>query len=255
MFLEMITILCFQVSYILLDLGSFKSIQEFVKMFRDEHDRIDILVNNAGIISVYEENNSTEDGLNAIFGINHIGHFYLTKLLLPVLMESKARVINVSSMAHSGNEMTLDMMEGDNPSIIDPKLHYGNLGNSRIYCLSKLANVYFSQELVERYPELEAVSLHPGYVDTGLFRYNTDCLGKLIIGCTGCCMKTAEDGAKTTIHCCTINLDGLNGKYFKDEGVAEPSNYAKNRAVQKRLWEFSEETVDKITKKLENKDD
>ena len=241
-------------SYILLDLGSFKSIQNFEIKFRAEHDKLDILVNNAGIIRVFDENNSTDDGLNAIFGINHIGHFYLTKLLLPLLLESKGRVVNVSSMAHSGNEMTLDMMEGDNPNLIDPKLHYGNLGNSRIYCMSKLANIYFSQELVERYPEIEAVSLHPGYVDSGLWRNSTDCFGKLMLCCTGCCMKTNEDGAKTTMYCCTISLDGLNGKYFKDEGVARPHNYANNKAVQKKLWEFSEETVDKITKKLENKE-
>lgn len=82
-----------------LDLSDLNSVRSFVEAFKAKHDRLDVLVNNAGVYEVsYKQ---TKDGYESNFGINHLGHFLLTNLLLPTLLASpQARVVNVSSRAH-----------------------------------------------------------------------------------------------------------------------------------------------------------
>ncbi|MHA2252359.1 MAG: SDR family NAD(P)-dependent oxidoreductase, partial [Candidatus Kariarchaeaceae archaeon] len=82
-----------------LDLGSFSSVRSFVKNFKEKYDQLDGLVNNAGIMIPPE--GKTEDGFETQFGVNHLGHFLLTQLLLDTLKATApSRIVNVSSVAH-----------------------------------------------------------------------------------------------------------------------------------------------------------
>ena len=122
-----------------LDLASQKSIHAFVDRFEGP---LDLLVNNAGVMTPpkYRE---TEDGHELQFGTNHLGHFALTGLLLPALLERRApRVVTVASIAHHrGDESVL---EGNPETSYDPQKTYGN---------SKLANLLFARELHRRATE------------------------------------------------------------------------------------------------------
>jgi NAD(P)-dependent dehydrogenase (short-subunit alcohol dehydrogenase family) len=134
-----------------LDLADLASVRAFAK----EHGAsLDILINNAGVMAL--PHGTTADGFEMQFGTNHLGHFALTGLLLPALLESPgARVVTVTSMMHWLGRMTID----------DPR------GYRRwsAYCESKLANLIFAKELDRRAGErLTSVAAHPGYAATNL---------------------------------------------------------------------------------------
>lgn len=141
-----------------LDLGDLASVREFAA--RLPYDRLDLLVNNAGVMAL--PYGTTADGFETQFGVNHLGHFALTGLLLPTLLGTPgARVVTVSSMAHLlGN--------------IDPR----DLNSDRryrrwiAYGRSKTANLLFTHELARRLEaagaDLVAAAAHPGYASTNL---------------------------------------------------------------------------------------
>ena len=152
-----------RVSSMVLDLSSMKSIQSFVKAFQSEHEKLDVLVNNAGVMAI-PTREVTDDGFEKQIGINHLGHFHLTSLLMPQLKAAgkatgDARVINLSSQAH---QLALQGMNWDDlqsEKSYDPWAAYGQ---------SNLANVLFTRELQKRLarsPEAAGVStasVHPG---------------------------------------------------------------------------------------------
>lgn len=144
-----------------LDLASCKSIRSFATRILDEEHEINILINNAGVMFVPYE--LTEDGFETHFGVNHLGHFLLTNLLLDRIKESApSRIITVSSLAHVPGYLDFnDMMWR--------KRYQSQLA----YCRSKLANIMFSRELAKRVEGsgVTVCSLHPGTVYTELTRY------------------------------------------------------------------------------------
>lgn len=146
-----------------LDLASMNSIFSFVQEFNQTFDKLDILINNAGVSLPKTETRTTEDGLEIQFGVNHVGHFLLTNMLLLKLKES-SRVIIVSSTLHQKGHIYLD----------DLNLNDKN-GKSGQYENSKLANAYFGIELSKRVKDnkINVYTVCPGWVYTGLFRnYN-----------------------------------------------------------------------------------
>lgn len=203
----------FQVFYKHLDLASFVSIKKFSNEILAEYSRIDILINNAAVMAVPPPA-LTEDGIEVTFGVNHLGHFYLTKLLMETLVESKARVINVSSEAYKFcklDEFTVDIFEGDKPKIAQPDDREGMMKDVAKYSDSKLCNIYFTKELVVRHPELISVSLHPGTILTNIQRHWKDHIpGRMFLFCFSWMMKSPEDGSQTTIHCCKADLSEVN---------------------------------------------
>jgi len=144
-----------------LDLGSLASVREAADEILGRHDTLDVLVNNAGLMAVPE--GRTADGFERQLGVNHLGHFALTALLLPGLLHAEAaRVVTVTSTAHHFGRA------------VDPKnphLH-GTYGPWKAYCQSKLANVHFARGLHERFraADVPAASLlaHPGLSHTDL---------------------------------------------------------------------------------------
>lgn len=141
-----------------LDLGDLGSVRRFADAL--SCDRIDLLVNNAGVMAL--PRGTTADGFETQFGVNHLGHFALTGLLLPALLAAPgARVVTVSSMMHA--------MAGIDPRDLDSERRYRRW---TAYARSKSANLLFTHELARRCAahgaDLTAVAAHPGYAATNL---------------------------------------------------------------------------------------
>jgi NAD(P)-dependent dehydrogenase (short-subunit alcohol dehydrogenase family) len=212
--------------------------------------KIDVLLNNAGIMAV-SNRELTVDGFERQVQSNHLGHFLLTKLLLPKLTP-KARIINVSSTAHefaSSSGLDLDYFWTGEPGY----------GPWRSYGQSKLANLLFTQELQRRIDAAglgyTTVTMHPGVVNTDLGRNmmgeenyekskngNGSILQKVIGVATSLFLKTPEQGANTQIWLASgMGGDDVATKYFIDCKEKELAAFAKDEASAKKLWAESEE--------------
>ena len=144
-----------------LDLGSQESVRSAAAHVLDTHEQLDLLVNNAGVMAVAE--GRTADGFETQFGVNHLGHWTLTALLLPALLRTPgSRVVTVTSAAHHLGRA----IDPANPNLA------GRYGPWRAYSQAKLANFHFGLGLQRRLAEADAntVSLiaHPGLSNTGL---------------------------------------------------------------------------------------
>ena len=152
-----------------LDLASFASIHDFAKKVLEQESAVHILINNAGV--VYPDYQPTQDGLELHMGVNHLGHFLLTVLLLEKLKSSQpSRIINVSSLLYKNCEQfDFENMNSSNPSRMDtrPNRHIP-------YCQSKLANILFTRELARRLEGtgVTANVVSPGMVHTRLGRHS-----------------------------------------------------------------------------------
>ena len=146
----------------LLDLSSLESVRRFASTMLDEEPQIDILVNNAGVMAC--PYTKTVDGFEMQFGVNHLGHFLLTNLLLDRLKEAKAaRIVNVSSIAYRGGKINFD----------DMNYEHSKYSSFSAYSNSKLANILFTRALAKRLEGTEVTVnvLHPGAVRTKLGRH------------------------------------------------------------------------------------
>jgi NAD(P)-dependent dehydrogenase (short-subunit alcohol dehydrogenase family) len=144
-----------------LDLASLQSVRDFSERTLEEEPRIDILINNAGVmIPPYA---TTKEGFELQFGVNHLGHFLLTNLLLERIKEAPAgRILNLSSRGHRRGKI--------NFADLQSKQSYSRMG---AYAQSKLANILFTQTLAKKLKETNVTtySLHPGLVRTDLGRH------------------------------------------------------------------------------------
>jgi retinol dehydrogenase-12 len=221
-----------------LDLASLASIRRFADAFLGRHDRLDVLLNNAGL--VLSRRTVTEDGFEATFGVNHLGHFALTALLLDRLEANPdgTRVVNVSSHAHRGARTGLD---------------FDDLQSERgyrafpVYCKSKLANIYFTRELARRLEgtKVTANALHPGYVRSEfgrggdmnpLFALGTRLGAPFAI--------SPARGARTSVYLASSpEVDGVTGGYFFRCRPASVSRAAQDDTAARRLWDVSDELV------------
>ncbi len=220
-----------------LDLASFGSIRAAVANFLDRHDRLDLLINNAGL--VLGDRRTTAEGFESTFGINHLGHFLWTTLLLDVLKDSApARIINLASDAHR-------MSRG---------LDFNDLNYERreykgfqVYGDSKLANILFTRELARRLEGTGVVvhAVHPGVVATGFGR-DGDVKGVLgwLVRVAAPFLLTSAKGARTTIHVATSDAaSDSTGLYWAKSRVKQPTAHARNDEAAKKLWECSEALV------------
>jgi len=221
------------VEFIPLDLASLKSVREFAGTFKAKNLPLHILVNNAGVMAL-PTRETTEDGFEMQMGVNHLGHFLLTNLLLDVIKSSApARIVNLSSAGHAFGGIDFDnfMLEK-------------NYGAWKAYGNSKLANILFTKELAQRLDgtSIEVNAVHPGYVATELSKNIGGSFGSFIRGFSDRVFaKSPEDGAKTSIYV-AVNpeLKGVTAKYFADCAEKTPSAAARNMEDAKKLWEVSE---------------
>jgi len=144
-----------------LNLASLASIRQFAAMILEEEPHIDILINSAGIACC--PYSTTEDGFEMQFGVNHLGHFLLTNLLLERLKEApSARIVILSSIVHHLGRINFDNLNSE--------MSYNKV---RAYFNSKLANILFTRSLAKRLEDTNVTvnALHPGFVRTGITRH------------------------------------------------------------------------------------
>ncbi|NXW43475.1 RDH12 dehydrogenase, partial [Nyctiprogne leucopyga] len=216
-----------------LDLADTKSIREFAEKFLSEEKKLHILINNAGVmLCPYSK---TADGFEMHLGVNHLGHFLLTFLLLERLKQSApARIVNVSSLAHHIGRIRFHDLHGEK-----------SYNRGLAYCHSKLANVLFTRELArrlqgksQRKAELTANALHPGSVHSELVRHSfvMTWLWKIF----SFFLKTPWEGAQTSIYCAVAEeLDSVTGQYFSDCQPAYVSPRGRDDETAKKLWSVS----------------
>jgi NAD(P)-dependent dehydrogenase (short-subunit alcohol dehydrogenase family) len=221
-----------------LDLASFRSIRSFAADLVDRFDRLDALVNNAGLI--LRRRTETEDGFEATFGINHLGHFLLTGLVVDLLKASApSRVVVVASVAHKSARHGLDFED------LQSEHHYRSMD---AYAKSKLANIYFARELAGRLDGsgVTANSLHPGFVRSDFGRGGDlgALYGWVIKYLGGPLAISPERGARTTIYLASSpQVAGVSGGYFFKSKPAVPSKIAQDGAAARRLWDASEQMI------------
>jgi len=212
------------------DLSSQRSIREAADEIRRRFPRVDVLINNAGVIPKQRE--STVDGLEMQFAVNHLAYFLLTNLLLESLAAgAPSRVVSVSSGAHQGG--TLDFGDLQSERRYDPV---------RVYGRTKLANVLFTYELARRVrgQGIMANCLHPGVIATKLLAdyMNVPLVGAAIASTFG---ADPDEGSETSVYlAASPAVAGVTGRYFVDckEARSSPASY--DQALQQRLWEESE---------------
>ncbi|MEM7464821.1 MAG: SDR family NAD(P)-dependent oxidoreductase [Pseudomonadota bacterium] len=229
-----------------LELGSFDSIKAFAQRILAAHPKIDILINNAGVMACpYAE---TSDGFELQFGSNHLGHFLMTKLLMPALGEG-SRVVSLSSAAHQFAPVMFDDI-GFKSTDYDKWAAYGQ---------SKTANSLFAIGLNKRLKGKgsEAFSVHPGVIETELARHMTEEDMEMFaagIESGAIPVKTVPQGAATQVYAATApELDGKGGAYLADVQIApmeeDTENFSKVRPyaideeAAEKLWVISEEMI------------
>src|SRR5580700_8504100 len=194
-------------------------------------DRIDVLVNNAGLVA--GQRRVTADGYEEVFAVNHLAPFLLTTLLLPKLTASApARVITVTSDAHTSAHLDLD-----NPQPVD------GWESWRAYSNSKLANILFTRELARRLEGtgVTANCAHPGVVRT---RFGREARLPLRLGLTLArpFLLSPERGASTIVYLATSpEMATATGGYYVKKQRREPSAAARDDDTARRLWQLSEE--------------
>ncbi|MEI7496015.1 MAG: SDR family NAD(P)-dependent oxidoreductase [Betaproteobacteria bacterium] len=223
-----------QAIFLPLDLGSFSSVRECVRLFNQLNLPLHLLINNAGVAGL---RGLTQDGFEMTFGINHLGHFLLTQLLLEKLQSSgHSRVITVSSRAHKR------AAEIDWDALRQPTNSWTGI---REYAVSKLANLLFSAELAKRVQgtSVSTYSLHPGVVDTEIWRAVPD-WARPLLRLRG--FLTPEEGARTTLHCAMHAPKQESGLYYADSKLMQPAGLGQDLELAAELWERSEEWVNHI---------
>ena len=214
----------------LCDFASLKSINNFVKKFKDKYKKLDVLINNHGVVSLIKS--KTEDKIETTFAVNHLGYFSLTLQLLDLLKASvPSRIINVASSSnYKVKKLDLD----------DYNCDRRNYRFMRAYQESKLYNIMFTFLLAEKMQgtNVNVNCLHPGYVKTQIGLNNF--FLKLITPLAKYGGVTPEEGAKTSVYLATSpEVKEVTGKYYHKMKQRDPNKLAFDKEAQNKLWDLS----------------
>jgi NAD(P)-dependent dehydrogenase (short-subunit alcohol dehydrogenase family) len=232
-----------QVEWVALDLGSLASIREAAHAVRAGQPRLDLLINNAGVM--IPPHGRTADGFELQFGTNHLGHFALTGLLLPLLLATPgSRIVTMSSIAHKQGRIRFEDLQFE--------LGYRAMA---AYSQSKLANLMFTFELQRRLRQARsstlALAAHPGWARTALQRHAAGHpLFRTVIAILGPFLS--QDAAHGALPLLRAAVDPAAGgaDYYGPGGrgelkgaptLVQPKALARDEAVQHQLWERSEQ--------------
>lgn len=222
------------VHVVALDLADLASVRKAADDILSRWGRLDVLVNNAG--GTWTQRQHTAQGIEYTFGVNHLGHFYLTNLLLERLRaDAPARVISVTSVGHHAafGGLRFDDLQSE-------KRYEG----MEVYCRSKLANVLFVRELAKRLEGsgVTANAAHPGWVRSS-FAMDGDTTGAIGFGMRVIrpVQISPRRGAKTSIHLATSpDVAGKTAMYWVRSKPGHMSRHARDDAAAARLWDESE---------------
>ncbi|HVU62091.1 MAG TPA: oxidoreductase [Mycobacteriales bacterium] len=227
-----------------LDLADLANVRSFADGIQASYPSVDLLINNAGVMAIPRQ--VTADGFEMQFGTNHLGHFALTGLLLPLLLRTPhARVVTVSSTAHKPGRIDFDDLMSER-----------SYRKWRVYSSTKLANLLFAYELQRRLSAvgsaLMSVAAHPGTSATNLVTVSAqDNIIKRLVMPAGARLisQSAARGALPQLYAATAP-DVRGGEYFGPNGIAESFGYpkrvdsvpaSKDLDTAARLWSVSEE--------------
>uniref|UniRef100_A0A8C2QBJ5 Retinol dehydrogenase 13 (all-trans and 9-cis) n=1 Tax=Cricetulus griseus TaxID=10029 RepID=A0A8C2QBJ5_CRIGR len=213
--------------------------QTALELAKREEERVDILVNNAAVMRCPHW--TTEDGFEMQFGVNHLGHFLLTNLLLDKLKASApSRIINLSSLAHVAGHIDFDDLNWETKKY-DTKA---------AYCQSKLAVVLFTKELSRRLQGsgVTVNALHPGVARTELGRHtgmHSSTFSSFTLGpFFWLLFKSPQLAAQPSTYLAVAEeLESVSGKYFDGLREKAPSPEAEDEEVARRLWAESAHLV------------
>ena len=202
------------------------------------YPRLDVLVNNAG--GFWATRRITADGLEHTLAVNHLAPFLLTALLLDRLKASApARIVTVSSSAHSSGKINFDDLQGER-----------RYSGQQAYSQSKLANVLFSYELARRLDStgVTATVLHPGVVRTAFAAADPPPAWKAFLPLIRPFLTTPQKGAATSIYLASApEIEGITGTYFADRKPKTSSRASYDTATAARLWHVSAELTSLTT--------
>jgi NAD(P)-dependent dehydrogenase (short-subunit alcohol dehydrogenase family) len=211
------------------DLASLVDVRRLAAAVAADHDRLDVLVNNAGIGTTLPgggERLESEDGLELRFAVNYLAPYLLTRLLLPLLRSSAARIVNVSSAGQAEIDFDDVMLE---------RRYSGN----QAYCQSKLALIMLTLDLADELggSGVTANALHPGtYMPT-----------KMVLAAGVTPYDTLETGIEATIRLIADpSLDGVTGRYFDRQVEATALGQAYDADARARLRALSKRLVDSV---------
>ncbi|MFC2099264.1 oxidoreductase [Candidatus Bipolaricaulota bacterium] len=225
-----------------LDLASLASIRRFTEAFKQDYDRLDLLLNSAGVLLV--PFSTTANGFESHFGINHLGHFALTGLLIERLLATAgSRIVTVSSRAHAvGRIDSADLR-------VEGRDRYSA---ARAYARSKLANLLFTYELQRRLSKADtiAVAAHPGGAATGLGRrMGNHRFYRVVLPLLEWLSQSAAQGARPILRAAT-DPGVRGGEYYGPSGFlgmrgrpvrVQSARRAHDHDAARRLWSVSEE--------------
>ena len=235
-----------QLEVMALDLADLRSVRRFADTLRARYDTLALLINNAGVMALPYRR--TVDGFEMQFGTNHLGHFALTGLLLPAILATpRARVVTVSSGAHTNGSIDFDNLDGSK-----------GYRPWRAYAQSKLANLLFAYELQRRFAAAGATALsvgcHPGWAATNLQAAGPRMAGarlraRFMTGANRVLAQSAAMGALPILYAATA--EGVNGcdyigptswggmRGYPGKVRSSPRSY--DVALARRLWQVSED--------------
>lgn len=221
-----------RVDVLVADLSSQQAIRALAAEFQQRYQQLHVLVNNAG--GIFFRRETTVDGLELTFALNHLAYFLLTNLLLDTLKASApARIINISSQAEASGQINFDDLQATR-----------GYGAFPVYAQSKLANMLFTYELARRLAGsgVTVNAVRPGPVATNFGGSGRSWLNQffpLIFRVIG---RPPEDAARTVVMLASDpELAGVSGKAFYDEREQPTSARSHDVAAQQRLWQVSAE--------------
>jgi retinol dehydrogenase-14 len=216
------------------DLSSQTEVRRLAAEVLQTYPRIDVLVNNVG--GYWDSRHLTADGLEHTFALNHLAPILLTDLLLDRLKKgAPARVVTVSSGAHTQGRIDFDDLQGER-----------SYSGQRAYNQSKLANVLFTYELARRLrgSSVTANALHPGVVRTSFGAEDPGRVQRLFVPFVRPFMKDPAQGAATSIHVASSpDLEQVTGRYFVNSKPRKSSERSYDEATAERLWQVSADLV------------
>lgn len=219
-----------KIDLVLCDYASQESVRDMTAQFNRDYPRLDVLVNNAGLINMSRQ--TTVDGLEATFAINHLGYFMNTLLLMePLSRGNDVRIINVASDAHRGAKINFDDIMGEQK--------YTGFG---AYGQSKLANILFTYELDRRLTGsgMTTNALHPGFVATNFAKNNGGIMSGIMSLLGRVAARSPEKGAETSIYLASSpEVAGQSGLYYSDCKPVKSSPESYDIATAQRLWDLS----------------
>jgi NAD(P)-dependent dehydrogenase (short-subunit alcohol dehydrogenase family) len=221
------------VDSLLADLSSQQEVRRLANEFKEKYPYLHVLLNNAG--GFFMQRQLSLEGIETTFALNHLASFLLTNLLLDTIKASApARIINVSSGAHTSGKIEFDNLQGERSY------------TPRAYDNSKLANILFTRELSRRLEGsgVTANALHPGFVATGFAKNNGRVIAALVSIFAPLVGRSPAKGAETPVYLASSpRVENITGEYFYDSHVVSTAPQATDMVVARKLWEVSAEMV------------